>query len=377
MSVHVIMNGRLGNNLFQYALGRIIAERHSFALTCSTEPLATYHLGRGVDVGGPTTLESLRGHFPSAPLRIQGLTAEAPVETYHLNAGTEWNGQAIPFDAMMSASAPRKISLYGYFQRFEYFADHLPSIYRWFRCVPRRPPVRVGPRDVVLCVRRGFDYGVLGWTLPTSYYREALRRLSGVDRVWVCGTGIDGEIREALANYGPTFFTGGPIEQFIFIQQFRRIVLSNSTFSWWAGLLSDATEIYAPFSATGSGYAFSGFEAVDLHMRQSRYRELPVPEFVSTSFRLRSRICGATSAAVGGQVVVTTPGGLRLAVNIGGTERSVVDHLLWHSVMTEREYNKCVNVRRRRRLLVHLVDSGMAEAELQYNEPVDRIGSTR
>lgn len=41
------------------------------------------------------------------------------------------------------------------------------------------------------------------------------------------------------------------IEDFKFIMSFNKIVVAQSTFSWWAAFLSDAQEIFAPLPEKG------------------------------------------------------------------------------------------------------------------------------
>ena len=38
------------------------------------------------------------------------------------------------------------------------------------------------------------------------------------------------------------------IGDFAFMASFNKIIISYSTYAWWAAYLSDATEIYAPYS---------------------------------------------------------------------------------------------------------------------------------
>lgn len=42
-----------------------------------------------------------------------------------------------------------------------------------------------------------------------------------------------------------------PLKTMALVRQFKRIAISESTFSWWAAYLSDAEEIYFPISTTG------------------------------------------------------------------------------------------------------------------------------
>ena len=51
-------------------------------------------------------------------------------------------------------------------------------------------------------------------------------------------------ILEVFNSYNPIWISKTEKEDFDFICQFDRIILSPSTFSWWAGVLSKSKEIY-------------------------------------------------------------------------------------------------------------------------------------
>lgn len=66
MSVEVRFLGHPGNNLFQYALGRILADTHGLALRCLPAS-QTLGLGHVESVGGPVAGASSgpQGHLPA------------------------------------------------------------------------------------------------------------------------------------------------------------------------------------------------------------------------------------------------------------------------------------------------------------------------
>src|SRR5262245_18334799 len=119
MLVQVLLRGRLGNNLFQYALGRIIAEHHGLQLVCTERPLRPEQPASALHMSGPSTLASLSRHFPGAPLRLNGHSFQTPVESHELERGGAWGGQTIALEHILADPTPRQIRLHGYFQRFE------------------------------------------------------------------------------------------------------------------------------------------------------------------------------------------------------------------------------------------------------------------
>ena len=280
MSVRVESLGRLGNNLFQYCLGRIIAEHHGLAFEwapmraalLTSEELQWSSIETQTPSDG--TLAAQGAQIFSTDLAVAGERVSQPVEAYEIQRGGSWSGQRLDLAALLANSARRQIRLAGFFQRFEYYAPHRERIHRWLQVQPMARIIDVQANDVLVNFRRGNDYDILHWTLPLSYYCETLNNLRDLGRVYVMGTGIDEHVVERLKIYDPIYFTGTVAEQFAFFGRFRRMLISNSTFAWWAAFLSDAELIYAPRSLSDSCYGFSGFRDVDLHMHEPRYQEV-------------------------------------------------------------------------------------------------------
>lgn len=270
MSVEVQFRGRLGNNLFQYAFGRIVATELDLAFQCFRESRLSQRLVKRA------TLEDVVESFPNAPLYLNGRRVRSPTMSFCVGQ-RGWQGQRISMSTMLSDRTPRRIRLSGYFQRFEYYEPYMQQIRRWFEV---RPSSVVGPavsaNDVLINVRGGNDFATEGWCLPASYYLTALANMENVRTVYACGVGDINMILRALSKYKPVVVSGTAIEHFVLFRKFRRIILSNSTFAWWASLLSDADVICGPRSHNPGFYSFTGFRDVDLDMRSPRYREILV-----------------------------------------------------------------------------------------------------
>ncbi len=268
MSVVVTMLGRLGNNLFQYAIGRIIAEHHGFAFNCAYRPSVRF---AGIDCGPTSTLSELAEYFPNAPLSIPGRSYSLPVQSFDVENGEGWRGHVIDLEGILSDRTARRLHLAGFFQRFCYFRDHQSTLRRWFTLRQTPTPYCVRENDVIVNIRRGNDFRLNDWILSAAYYDRVIQALPNVGTIYICGTAIDAPLLAHLSKYSPVCFEASPVHHFAFIQRFKRIILSNSTFAWWAAFLSDAEEIYAPHSLDGSFYAFTGYRDVDLNMGHRRY----------------------------------------------------------------------------------------------------------
>jgi len=254
----VKFDGMLGNNLFQYAFCRLLAERMGLELGYEVVSKLTVY------GGGYCTIDALTDYFPNAPLSVPGkriMEPEEMISTHHI----------IDVDDIVKNKTNRRLFIHGFFQRMDYYEPHKDKIKKWFKMKDVvRPPY--AKNDIVLVIRKGSDFSP--WELPLCYYDQAINSLSNVGRVYACGVNIDEKVKNHLSKYKPIYFNGSPIESFQFIGFFNRIIIPNSTFAWWAAYLSDAKEIVAPRSHDYFGcYGFTGFKEVDLHMRESRYKE--------------------------------------------------------------------------------------------------------
>ena len=210
----------LGNNMFQYCLGRIIAEHLGFAL--DAEPIPG---------------------FPNTAQRVEGASWNTPVQTL--------TGQIIDLESVLEDCGPRKIQLHGWFQRHEYYRPHRDKIRQWLAFDPSiRRPDEIP--DVVVHVRRT-DYIPLGWALPFSYYDEALTRmLPHGGKVLIMTDDRKDPFFRKFARWNPKFSNGTAMEDLLAMTMAPRLVMSQSTFSWWPTFLGDHQAVACPLPSFGA-----------------------------------------------------------------------------------------------------------------------------
>jgi Glycosyl transferase family 11 len=369
MSVKVNLLERFGNNLFQYALGRIIAERHGLEFECRrlNGLGAPTFMIRKQDTRSIATLDTLTKYFPGAPLRIPGRRVDTPVERFEMGPDSAWDGHMIDLQLILANRTLRQIRLSGYFHRYEYFAPYRDRIRQWFRCTPMKMPFEVASNDVLVNIRRGVDYGILNWTLSLSYYERALSSLRNVGRVFVCGTGVDDQVHHLLSKYKPVYYNGSPIQHFYFMTRFNRLVLSNSTFAWWAAFLSDAEEIYAPRAPHANAFGFTGFRDVDLHMRESRYHEVDNTSVAKFGFLIPKNDAVAEFDNADSQLLIKCSQGRQTTIDVDGTNR---DLLVW--LIQQKRPIEIDEARDRYMgndlfsLIIQILESGLMHPDLRY-----------
>jgi hypothetical protein len=266
--ITVSLIGGLGNQMFQYAAGKALAERHGVPLALDLSGFRNYTLR-------PFLLDRLS--VPEATLAA-ALEAGANKPTNHfvrslwkqrINRMLGWAGKPTPsanyyrephfhYDHAFEALGPQG-TLFGYFQSERYFAPIAERLRDWF--VPREPlgaaaavvlaRIERSRLPVSVHIRRG-DYlkpgtmevhGVLG----EAYYRQAIARVHAVlgEEADIFVFSDDPAAAEQVLNFVPTsrlvHVLGDPQcpwEDIKLMARCRHHVIANSSFSWWGAWLN-------------------------------------------------------------------------------------------------------------------------------------------
>jgi hypothetical protein len=272
--ITVSLIGGLGNQMFQYAAGKALAERHSVPLALDLSGFRSYALRSFLlnrfqvpEAEDALAAEIKAGASPGARRqslwgpRFERLLAKVGFAKRSA-AGVSYHEPHFHFDAGFDALGPNTI-LNGYFQSERYFdaiADHLRD---WFS--PREPlgdtsaamADRIGQSrlPVSVHVRRG-DYlnpgtaefhGILG----EAYYREALGRLADIvgsdAQLFVFSD--DADAAAAVLSFIPqdriVHVYGDPErpwEDMALMARCRHHVIANSSFSWWGAWLNRTSD---------------------------------------------------------------------------------------------------------------------------------------
>lgn len=143
------------------------------------------------------------------------------------------------------------IILSGYFQYYKFYKYHKDFIKKLFKKlyeieVENRPD----SNDLVINYR-GADTAC--YQYPLSYYDWAIKKEKNCKKVWIVSDDPDSVlIRKLCSKYYSKreihILPANPIHNFVFLLYAKKIVMSISTFSWFAAWLSEAEKIYFPAS---------------------------------------------------------------------------------------------------------------------------------
>ena len=274
--IGIQLKGRLGNQMFQYAAARTLAESLGCGLlVAGNTPTRRFGvLSRGLGFDRRPPHEGMRQNgqlheaFGCGPSFVRGRLHELAVPLVRrrwfpnlfrprmIAFGSE---EFEDFDARFFVQGGGTW-LDGLFQSPDYFAGRRSEVRNWFgetsesacrvESIVRQWP-KPPERMAAVHVRRG-DYlnshGGVGWTLPLGYYRDALAHLPEGTRVALFSDDPDWAA-EQFKNWQPWVSRGNtPVVDMLAMARCRWMAIANSSFSWWAAWLNSDPEktIFAP-----------------------------------------------------------------------------------------------------------------------------------
>lgn len=256
MAVHnmirVIMRGRTGNNLFQYALGRVLARRHSSRLIMDGS-LFTAKAWRSASCIRDLPIRAELRRDLSLPCRVvRKLTGKHPQELSgsmvirEPDDDTSYNPEFL--------EAPGRCVLSGFFQSPRYFQEieadlrrelDLSSV-RWPEATADRARALADEESVAVHVRRTDFVGRRIFDLcGMGYYREAMSRMRASlkhPRFYVFSDDLSWCARHFQEKDVVIVFAGdgrrNPLHDLYLMSCARHHVIANSSYSWWGAWLA-------------------------------------------------------------------------------------------------------------------------------------------
>ena len=228
--IRVNYSGGLGNTLLQYCMGRILAEKTGATL--------------------------IANHISG----FEGTKDLVNEENAHNNDGyIQLTNQIVNIDEIASLkNVDIVLGPMGFFQRYEYYKPYKKQIRQWLRT--EYQDVGQTKDDAIIHLRLGDcilgDLAKHPYVMPPEYYHKALESID-FEQLYICSDPetLNHEMfqryMETLKEYKPKLVGGDAIEDFNTIKSFNKIIMSQSTFSWFAALLSEASDVLVPVPEGG------------------------------------------------------------------------------------------------------------------------------
>ncbi len=253
--ITIVMQGGLGNQLFQYFAGASLAKKRNLPLVLEIGELGLAGTPRSFELEGlglPYEFVTTTKHSSLVFVRARNFARKLGLK---LGTGV-FVSQEIGYDANLEGK-DFSLKVRGYFQSWRYvhpFQAQLRLFVNTFWTNQMKlEAIEVKP--IVMHIRRG-DYLAgnesIG-ALSIKYFKDALDALSalGVNgRVWVFTDSpelieaefldeIDGEIISTPED-------SSSAEILSVMSLGKAIIISNSTFSWWAAYINQNCKVIAP-----------------------------------------------------------------------------------------------------------------------------------
>ena len=251
--IRLVLLGRTGNNLFQYALGRVLAEKHGVPLVLDA---SWFNAAGWAEVS----------HFLKLPLQAT-VVRRCSLGARALRKFTGkhyWELRGVPvlrepgddqsFDRRF-LDAPADCLLFGYFQSPRYFECIAPSLRAELKAllagavrVPEGLRDRLGdPNAVAVHVRRK-DYLELPvfQVCDRAYYQESMRQLRARlpaarffifsdDPDWCRSEFLDAD--QEVVDSGKD--AANPLHDLHLMSLATHHIIANSSYSWWSAWLGE------------------------------------------------------------------------------------------------------------------------------------------
>lgn len=229
--------GRLGNQMCEYAMARIIAEKKGYQLEVEDN--------RDGEGNSPPLVQQ---YFPNAG----PLTSGTKVTTNSLSFGVECSNTAFQYldmDTILKHNG--QIYLGGYWQKHYYYTPHLEEIKKWFEYDDSRYK-KPDEDDIVVLIRLD-DYLAAGISLPMKIYIDIINMMENYNRCIIVTDSpkatVLNELLQCLKNV--SIFHKGTMADFTMLKCSKRLILSQSSFGFWASFLGNQIKVYAPLGGNG------------------------------------------------------------------------------------------------------------------------------
>ena len=256
--IGVRLQGRLGNQLFQYAF------IYSTAKTLGEAFLLDQHIERLIIAEYFVLRPGLSGWLSRRIFSIKGyknlFSYRLRILIYSHTSMLFKHFVSYPFDiSPMEVSLQKNTFYQGYFQSCSFFEPYTSEIKDLFKIkrkyaelyISRFSDILEGHRVVTVHIRRQDYQNFLGndITLPMEYYHKVLRMINEPNALYILISDEPALVKEEFS-----YLKNVLISEELEITDFQHLlradicVIANSTFSWWGAFLNQnpSKKVYAP-----------------------------------------------------------------------------------------------------------------------------------
>jgi hypothetical protein len=219
---------KTGNRLCQFAFGKLLALQKD--VTFSSLPIP----------GFKNTYNNNIGITPTAEI----------IKTLNYGAHT------VNYNQLLTTQ--NTVLINSYLQKYVYYAQHLDFLRNLF-VIENSPPIQTDENELVIHIR-GTDYRDGNVHIDDELYFNILQKIAPkkasivtddinidiVKKLYNHDNNISVITQSNLTNKG-NGFNEHEIYDFVYMLNAKNLLISQSTFSWWAAFLGHQTNVYVPY----------------------------------------------------------------------------------------------------------------------------------
>lgn len=226
MNISVVPQGRTGNRLMQYALGLILAKNKNYSFFAERMPY----------FDNIKITEYVQNDLPTIR------TSQFGNQYYDYNNLLSFNGNII---------------IDSYVQKVKLLLENRNFLQEQFKVA--NTINKLPDKDELVIHIRGTDYRNLGTYLGDEFYFDFIKK-SDFNTKTIITDDVNSPLMSSLKDIGCNiltqhctgwqvpYFTNNEINDYNYMLHAHNILISQSTFSWWAAFLGPSKQIFFPFS---------------------------------------------------------------------------------------------------------------------------------
>lgn len=242
--------GGLGNNMFQYAIARIIADQKKCNLLIDGIENLTKFFPNAVNI---TNRVDLHGNI----LEVGYKTKESYLNNINMSEVLHHKGP---------------INIEGFFQKYKLYKRHKNKIKQWFAY--NETGINIPTRNDLIIHHRLGDYISLNWQLlPKDFIKIIKNNNIKYKKCYIVTDDPSNAILNSY-NIDIIILKQTELNDLTFMKYASQLIISHSSFSWWAAFLGYQNKVYIPINSETTSHIWQlnpKIDEVDLIPNNNKY----------------------------------------------------------------------------------------------------------